>query len=107
MFDFDGTVGSYPVTGSFDLGTTGELFGQYGYKKNGKKPKAYLSLEGNWDGNSSTVFKLYFYEYSNGKVTGTWNLTYDRKKRTLTGTMTTNGKTYKVNARVRNQYVIN
>lgn len=95
--DFNGKVGSYPVTGSIELGNAGEIWGSYGYKKNGKSPKAWLSLDGEWESISNTKFRLKMTESSNGKTTGRWNVVYDESKRTMTGTMTTNGKTYKVN----------
>lgn len=104
---FSGKVGTYPVTGSFELGTTGEIYGQYGYVKNGRKPKAMLDLEGQWDSPSETKYRLKIIESSNGKVTGTWNVVYDSAKRTITGTMTTNGKTYKVNLTTSKASIMN
>ena len=96
--DFSGKVGTYPVEGSIELGNAGEIWGSYGYKKNGNKPKSWLSLEGEWESSSSSSkFRLRMTESSNGKNTGTWNVVYDSSKRTITGTMKTNGKTYKVN----------
>lgn len=95
--NFNGKVGTYPVTGGLELGTTGEVWGRYGYKKNGQKPKAWLDLEGEYDTMSGTKYRLTMTESSNGKVTGTWDVIYDSSRRTMTGTMKTNGKTYKVN----------
>ena len=100
-FDFNGKVGSYPVTGSIELGNTGEVYGQYGYKKNGNRPKAWLDLEGEYETISSTKFRLLMTESSDGDVTGSWNVVYDSSRRTMTGTMRTNGKTYKVNIRTK------
>lgn len=101
--NFDGKVGKYPVMGSLYIGSVGEVSGSYGYKKNGQKPKAWLELDGEYDAISSTKYKITMREYSNGRVTGTWNIVYDSRKRTITGKMTTNGKTYDVVMRVTNR----
>ena len=95
--DFNGKIGTYPVTGGIELGNTGEIWGSYGYKKNGKSPKAWLDLEGEWESISSKKYRLRMSESSNGRYSGSWNVVYDESRRTITGTMTTNGKTYKVN----------
>lgn len=105
--DFNGKVGSYPVTGNIDLGSTGEIWGSYGYKKNGKKPKAWLDLSGEYEVLSQTKFRLVMTESSNGKVTGYWNVVYDSSRRTITGSMSTNGKTYKVNITTSRASIIN
>lgn len=98
---FDGKVGTYPITGDIVLGNGGDIWGSYGYKKNGNKPKAYLDLKGEWESISSTKYRVRMTESSNGSVTGSWNVVFDESKRTLSGTMTTGGKTYKVNCRTR------
>ena len=95
--DFSGKVGTYPVAGNIELGNAGEIWGQYGYKKNGKNPTAWLDLSGEWRSISDTKFKLKMTESSNGKTTGYWDVVYDSRNRTITGTMKTNGKSYKVN----------
>ena len=104
---FNGKVGSYPVTGDIELGTTGEIWGQYGYKKNGKAPKAWLSLEGEWESISETKFRLRMIESSDGEDTGSWNVVYDSSRRTITGTMKTHGKTYKVNITTSRATIMN
>ena len=105
--DFSGKVGSYPVVGNFELGTTGEIWGIYGYKKNGKNPKSMLELTGEWTSSSSNKFKMNMVEYSDGRATGRWNVVYNSSTRKMTGTMTTNGKTYNVNITTRNISIMN
>ena len=105
--DFSGKVGTYPVAGNIELGNVGEIWGTYGYKKNGKNPKAWLDLTGEWESISQTKFRLVMTESSNGKVTGYWNVVYDSSRRTITGSMTTNGKTYKVNITTSRAHIEN
>lgn len=105
--NFSGKIGTYPVEGYFELGNVGQVDGSYGYKKNGKSPKAWLSLDGEWESPSGSKYRLNLIEYSNGKATGSWNVVYDSSKRTITGTMKTNGKTYRVNLTTSRASIIN
>lgn len=101
-FDFNGKVGVYPVTGGIELGTTGQVYGYYGYIKNGNRPKAWLNFSGSWQSINGSKYRIYMTETSNGHVSGSWNVVYDSRTRKLTGTMTTSkGKTYNVKATCR------
>ena len=95
--DFSGKVGTYPVQGNIELNNYGEVWGEYGYVKNGKRPKAFLTLSGEFETVGNAKYRIWMSESSKGSVSGTWDVVYDERKGTITGTMYTHGKTYKVN----------
>lgn len=100
VFQFEGTVANSRVSGVFTLQNTGRVSGSYGYNKyTSRSSNAMIDLYGSWRSAGRNVYTLTLTEYApNGKVSGTWNVTYNGKTGRLTGTMkNSKGRTYKVN----------
>lgn len=97
---FQGTVAGVKVNGSLAIYDNGTANGSYGYNKYTKNNSdARLELRGTCRKTGKNTYKLSLTEYStSGRVSGSWDVTYNTSTGRITGTMrNSKGKTYKVN----------